>query len=64
MWEIKGPKKNKNYVWGERTKKETEKLSLLGVDSLQIMMVGREMITTLLPKWFAKCNPIYNLQCV
>lgn len=45
---------NKIYILGGGTKKETEKLSLLGVHNLQIVMVGREMITTLLSKWLCK----------
>lgn len=45
MSEIKGQKKNKIYISGEGTK-ETEKLALLGMDNLQIVRVGREMITT------------------
>lgn len=59
MSEIKGQKNNKIYIRGEGTKEETKKLSLLGVTSLQIVMVDREVITTLLSKWLqsATCSP-------
>lgn len=56
MSEIKGQKNNKIYIRGEGTK-ETKKLSLLGVTSLQIVMVDREVVTTLLSKWLCKVQP-------
>lgn len=48
--------KKRSVIWEERTK-ETEKLLLLDVDSLQIVMVDKEMISTLLSKWLCKVWP-------
>lgn len=54
----KGKKKEeKDLYLGEGTKKEMEKLSLPGGNSLQIVMVDRDTITTLLSKWLCKVQP-------